>query len=83
MPFAGGYELHLYCNTEHTDLENYVLNKKNQFYGETFAEAAKSARRHGWTVNRITQNVRCPLCSGHSVFIHDGATLEMRKKARL
>lgn len=57
--FVGGYELHLYCDTE---TGHGYREGEAQFSAETKAECIRQARRRGWVVRREDggYHVRCP-----------------------
>jgi hypothetical protein len=73
---VGGYTLDLYCDNDDRDDHHFTggefwvgenwsnkLTISHQFVGETFAQAARKARRDGWIVNRSKNKCLCPACS--------------------
>lgn len=72
MPISGAYTLDLYCdcikcslnpnlafNQGYCDRNNLVCGF-SQFYGESYSDAAKEARRLGWYISRDRQTVFAP-----------------------
>lgn len=53
---VGGYALDLYCECGETA-------HVGDFNIETFADAAKRARKWGWIVNRKANVAKCPKCN--------------------
>jgi hypothetical protein len=62
MPcYAAGYSLDLYCDGRN---EWHGWNEfPHQFFGETFGECAKLARKRGWVIHRSTRTATCPKCA--------------------
>lgn len=71
---VGGYDLHLYCDSDRTKtVADYEKNSwcehlwdefPHKYTGATFGQAAKKARRDGWIINRDKGMALCPKCSG-------------------
>jgi hypothetical protein len=59
---AGCYTLDLYCDYEDRAHPSFYF--PHQFFGETYGECARQARRSGWTIGPKRSKAICPLCSG-------------------
>lgn len=59
LRFAGGYDLHLYC--DHASDEHDLLEFPHEFYAETGAECRREAREKGWKINQ-DGTATCPKC---------------------
>lgn len=62
---VGGYDLHLYCDVDSADgmpskSHHGYKEGAGQFYGETRADAMRSARQSGWAIRH--GKATCPKC---------------------
>ncbi len=62
MHYASGYSLHLYClrDENHDPWDIFP----HEYFGETFADCAKEARKDGWIIRTNDRTAICPECSG-------------------
>ena len=61
LHYASGYTLDLYCD-HHNDDHGFNAGPTT-YFGETFAECAKQARKEGWVLHK-DQTATCPKCTG-------------------
>jgi len=62
---AAGYTMDLYCDNRPCQLavrNGYPSVFMNQFYGQTFGECKKTAKKSGWMFRKDDTHV-CPLCN--------------------
>lgn len=63
MQYASGYSLDLYCDQGRGVPAHPWDKGEATFFGETFAECSKEARKAGWRIFRTTRTARCPACN--------------------
>lgn len=62
MQYADGFTLNLYC--DHDNEAHAHREFPDEYYGDTFADCARQARKEGWIIRTATRTATCPKCSG-------------------
>ena len=57
---VGGYSLDLYC--DEVGCKDHERNWPVNFYGQTYSECARLARKAGWDISRKDNIATCPAC---------------------
>ncbi len=63
---ASGYTMDIYCDSDVCKGATVFGSAKESFFGETWAQVARMARKVGW---RITKDRKafCPWCTGKKI----------------
>jgi len=62
MSFSEGYLIDLHCDRPD---HNPLLDRNDQAFAASKAEAWRIVKGDGWLVNRRTHTAACPHCAGH------------------
>ena len=61
--FARGYSLDLYCDGAGCTAGRFGLEPMHAtYFGESWAETARAARKHGWRIVKAECKAYCPRC---------------------